>query len=157
LEFRAAQVVAVHQRLDLALLLIETKASKASAVPVLRRKGLRQGEEAVALGNPLGLEFFTSSGIISSRSGTGGMIWTTCPVSKGSSGGPLFVRRRGLLVGINTLKLGDTGLGAENLNASIPVEEMVLSLQGPQPECWTWNEIHKPVAVSLARLIPLEN
>lgn len=156
LDYRPAQVVALHRRLDLALLLIEMEPGPPAAVPVLRKKTLRQGEEAVALGNPLGLPFFTSSGLISSTSSAGGFIWTTCPVSKGNSGGPLFLKRRGLLVGINTLKLGDLGMGVENLNASIPAEEVPVSLQGPQQDSWSWNESHKDRVLALAKLVPLE-
>jgi S1-C subfamily serine protease len=72
------------------------------------------GELAVAIGNPLGLEFQRSvtAGIISALSRTiqtddgkilENLIQTDAPINPGNSGGPL-VNARGEVVGINSAK-----------------------------------------------------
>src|SRR5262249_40397464 len=91
LHTKPARWAAFHRAFDLALLLIELEGERPSALPILRKKSLMQGETAVALGNPLGLDCFTSTGVISSTSGEGGVIWMTCQITSGNSGGPLFL------------------------------------------------------------------
>jgi S1-C subfamily serine protease len=152
---KPARWAAFHRAFDLALLLIELEGERPGALPILRKKSLMQGEAAVALGNPLGLEFFTSTGAISSTSGEGGVIWMTCPISGGNSGGPLFLARKGKLVGINTLSLVHPT--AQNLNGSVPAEEIVASLHLRQTDSWVWAPDLKEIVLELADMIPLEN
>jgi S1-C subfamily serine protease len=152
---KPARWAAFHRAFDLALLVIEVEADRPSALPILRKKGVLQGETAVALGNPLGLEFFTSTGAISSTSGEGGVIWMTCPISGGNSGGPLFLARKGKLVGINTLSLVHPT--AQNLNGSVPAEEIVASLHLRQTDSWVWSPDLKETVLELVDMIPLEN
>jgi S1-C subfamily serine protease len=156
LNFRATRLAAFHRRRDLAFLVIEIQGDSPAAVAVLSQKKLKQGEPAVTLGNPHGLEFFTSSGIISSTSGELGYIWTTCPVSSGNSGGPLVLSRGALLVGINTIGSKDeTGI-SQNLNGSIPAEEIVLSLRSQQADAWVWANDLKPIVLRLGDMVRLE-
>lgn len=157
LNFKRARVAALHRNVDLALLIIEVEADKASSIPILRKRALHQGEGAVALGNPLDLEFFTSNGVISSTSGEGGLIWTSCPISSGNSGGPLFVNRRGILVGVNTLSLRPTQGVAQNLNGAVPAEEIVDSLHRRLADSWVWAMDLKDDVLELADLVPLED
>ena len=77
---------------------------------------VKVGERVIAIGNPLGLSFSVTEGIISGVNrvidDTGvNYIQTDVPINPGNSGGPL-VNSKKEIVGINTLKLTDTeGLG----------------------------------------------
>ncbi len=91
---------------------------------------LQVGEPAVAIGNPLGLEFQRSvtSGIISALNrtisietdtGTNYMedlIQTDASINPGNSGGPLF-NSKGEVIGINTVKVES----AEGMGFAIPI------------------------------------
>ncbi len=94
---------------------------------------LKIGEEAIAIGNPLGLDFQRSvtSGVISglnrtlgqvSKEGSPsantleGLIQTDASINQGNSGGPLL-NREGKVIGINSAKISS----AEGLGFSIPI------------------------------------
>lgn len=90
---------------------------------------LEVGEIAVAIGNPLGLEFqrTVTSGIISglhksiqinSNNLIEDLIQTDASINPGNSGGPLL-NSKGEVVGINTAKIKS----AEGLGFSIPINE----------------------------------
>jgi S1-C subfamily serine protease len=159
LNYGEARWVAFHRDFDLALLITELDPNSSSTVRVVRQKSLKQGEPAVALGNPQGLEFFTSSGVISSTSGEGGCIWTTCPLSSGNSGGPLILSRRGLLAGINTkVFLAQKRDVAQNLNMAIPAEEIVASLRSGRTDNWIWTAPDlKNLTLELAEALQIED
>lgn len=77
---------------------------------------IKVGERVIAVGNPLGLSFSVTEGIISGlnrvidNSGVQ-YIQTDVPINPGNSGGPLINSNKEI-VGINTLKISDTeGLG----------------------------------------------
>lgn len=91
---------------------------------------LEVGEIAIAIGNPLGLEFerTTTSGIISGLHRSVRMdqttviddlIQTDASINPGNSGGPLL-NKRGEVVGINTAKIKS----AEGLGFSIPINSV---------------------------------
>ncbi len=68
------------------------------------------GEKVIAIGNPLGLQFSVSQGIVSGihRTGPNGMdayIQTDAALNPGNSGGPL-VNKEGKVIGINNFKIG---------------------------------------------------
>jgi serine protease Do len=72
---------------------------------------LQIGQKVVAIGNPLGLEFSLTEGIISGlrRLGTNNLqnyIQTDVAINPGNSGGPL-INGDGLVIGINTFKYVD--------------------------------------------------
>ncbi len=80
----------------------------------------RVGERAIALGNPLGLSFTVTEGIVSALNrkidSTGiGYIQTDVPINPGNSGGPL-VTSGGKVIGVNTYKIG----AGEGLGFAIP-------------------------------------
>lgn len=85
------------------------------------------GELAIAIGNPLGLEFerTVTSGIISGLNRSvkidestiiDELIQTDASINPGNSGGPLL-NKKGEVIGINTAKIGT----AEGLGFSIPI------------------------------------
>ena len=94
---------------------------------------LEVGEQAIAIGNPLGLEFQRSvtSGIISAlnrtisiETETGAnymedLIQTDASINPGNSGGPLL-NAKGEVVGINTIKVSS----AEGIGFAIPINIM---------------------------------
>lgn len=87
------------------------------------------GEQAIAIGNPLGLEFNRSvtAGYVSGTDRTietqdgkviTGLIQTDAAINNGNSGGPLL-NKRGEVIGINTIKIG--GTATEGLGFAIPI------------------------------------
>ena len=87
------------------------------------------GEQAIAIGNPLGLDFNRSvtagyvSGVdrtIETQDGKiiSGLIQTDAAINNGNSGGPLL-NKKGEVIGINTIKIG--GTATEGLGFAIPI------------------------------------
>jgi len=77
------------------------------------------GERVIAIGNPLGLGFSVTQGIVSGvhRSGPNGLdayIQTDAALNPGNSGGPL-INNKGEIIGINNFKVG----GAESLGFAL--------------------------------------
>ncbi len=77
------------------------------------------GEKVIAIGNPLGLSFSVTEGIVSAvdRVGPNGLeayIQTDVTLNPGNSGGPL-INRNGKVIGVNNFKIG----GAESLGFSL--------------------------------------
>jgi len=96
---------------DLAVLSIDglSKGSLAHA-PLGRSAGLKRGQIAIAIGNPLGFEHTVTAGIVSAlgrgmRTSTGRLIpdviQTDAALNPGNSGGPLL-DSNGEVIGINT-------------------------------------------------------
>lgn len=90
---------------------------------------LEVGEIAVAIGNPLGMEFAGSvtAGVISALNRTVAiddktlnLIQTDAAINPGNSGGAL-VNSQGQVIGINTVKISVTGV--EGLGFAIPINE----------------------------------
>jgi len=78
------------------------------------------GQKVVALGNPLGLSFTVTEGIVSAKDriiidGAAGLIQTDVAVNPGNSGGPLL-NKEGEVIGIVNAKLA----GYEGLGFAIP-------------------------------------
>lgn len=98
---------------------------------------VRTGDIAIAIGNPLGLEFQKSvtQGIISGldrsieteKSNMTGLIQTDASINPGNSGGPLL-NDKGEVVGINTAKASQAeGLGfAIPINTAKPIIEQII-------------------------------
>ncbi|MFD1176529.1 S1C family serine protease [Paenibacillus puldeungensis] len=99
-------------------------------------KKLRQGETVIAVGNPLGLGGTLTRGIVSftnrmipvSLNQDGVYDWeqeviqVDAAINEGNSGGAL-VDLNGRLIGINTMKISDTGV--EGLGFAIPVNDVM--------------------------------
>jgi len=83
------------------------------------------GEKVIAVGNPLGLSFSVTEGIISAKDrvikeGAAGLIQIDAPVNPGNSGGPLL-NTDGEVIGIVNAKLQ----GYEGLGFAIPSNVVV--------------------------------
>lgn len=127
------KVVGVDQATDLAVVKVDEK-----DLPVATfgdSDSLLVGEPAIAIGNPLGLEFKGSvtSGVISAlnRSIEIGerkfkLIQTDAAINPGNSGGAL-VNADGLVIGINSAKISVSGV--EGMGFSIPINTVRPILQ----------------------------
>ena len=117
-----AQVVAVDEETDLAVLKVEAK--NLPALPFGDSDALRPGQVVMAFGSPLGLEASVSMGVVSAVARQlepeDPMIYiqTDAPINPGSSGGAL-VDTEGRLVGINTLIYSQSG-GNEGIGFAAP-------------------------------------
>src|SRR5262245_4720301 len=107
---------------DIAVLRAET-ADRLPAAKVGNSKKVRQGQVAVAIGNPLGLESTVTAGIVSAvgrslRAQNGRLIsdviQTDAALNPGNSGGPL-VNSRAEVIGVNTAVI----LGAQGICFSV--------------------------------------
>jgi tetratricopeptide (TPR) repeat protein len=101
------------------LCLLEVKGLTAPAVKIRGYAEIQVGEPVYAIGNPLGFGLAASAGIVSSISEVKGQpqIFTSAPISPGSSGGGLFDAQN-RLIGITTRFFG----GAQNLNVAAPAD-----------------------------------
>lgn len=77
-----------------------------------------KGERIITIGNPQGLTWSASEGIISNiyEDSIGNIYQITAPISKGSSGSPL-INLEGYVIGIVTLNVYD----GQNLNFALPI------------------------------------
>lgn len=98
---------------------------------------LSVGEQAIAIGNPLGYTNTVTVGVISALDriisddlNALSLIQTDAAINPGNSGGAL-VNARGELIGINTIKISDTaveGIGfAIPINSALPVLEEIIA------------------------------
>ncbi|MBS3063694.1 MAG: trypsin-like peptidase domain-containing protein [Candidatus Diapherotrites archaeon] len=113
-----AEIIGFNQDNDLAVLKVERTGLRFFEFG--NSDNVKVGEKVLALGNPLGLDFTVTQGIVSAKnrkiSGLPGeFIQTDVPINPGNSGGPL-VNKAGELIGINTLKVKDQ----ESLGFAIP-------------------------------------
>jgi serine protease Do len=123
------KVTAIHawdRKRDLAILRVE--GADASSLELATNEETFQGAEALALGNPQGLEFSVTTGVISAVREVDGieMIQVAVPIERGNSGGPL-INRDGKVLGVLTLKSAVT----ENLGFAMPAEAVESLLEQP--------------------------
>ena len=110
--------------LDLALIAVRNSEQLDNyTLPTATINEMAVGEECVAIGNTLGHGISATTGIISrfdaNSDGSLFMIRTSAPISPGNSGGGLFRRRDGKLLGITTAGID---AGAQNVNFALPIE-----------------------------------
>lgn len=113
------EIVDYDARRDIAVLKVKPY-GKLPTVTLGDSDRVEIGEEAVAVGNPKGMEHTVTSGLISAMRQDEGykLIQISVPISPGSSGGPLF-DRQGRVIGITTAQL--RGEGVQNLNFAVPI------------------------------------
>jgi len=128
-----ATIVGSDESTDVALLKIDpSQAPGLTPVKLGDSSQVAVGQEVVAIGNPLGLDFSLSSGVVSatdrqlqSPNGatiTGG-IQTDAAINPGNSGGPLF-NASGQVIGINEQIDSQSG-GNEGIGFAVPINTAV--------------------------------
>lgn len=131
-----AKVIGKEPRKDIAVL--EIKSPKALAYlksykpfDIVHLKDLIVGQNAIAIGNPFGLDHSLSKGVISALGrqvpGIGGvtirnMIQTDTPINPGNSGGPLL-NSAGQLIGLNTMIFSNSGSSA-GIGFAVPADDI---------------------------------
>ncbi len=110
---------------DVAVIKIDAKSLP--VVPLGNSKQLQSGEPVIAIGNPLGLDYTVTSGIISATGRSSrdigassdkrvDYLQTDAAINPGNSGGPLL-NIRGQVIGMNTAIIR----GAQGLGFAIPI------------------------------------
>jgi S1-C subfamily serine protease len=101
-------VVGYNQNFDIVLLKIPGRYEE---LKLADSNDIQIGEKVIAIGNPYGLEFSVTSGIVSAvhREGINGVeayVQVDAPLNPGNSGGPL-INTDGKVIGINNFKVGE--------------------------------------------------
>ncbi len=124
----AASLVGASRMHDLAVLRIQVPSGRPAPLLIGTSGDLRVGQRVYAIGNPFGLDWSLSMGIVSaldrSLSGEGGgvehLIQTDAAINPGNSGGPLL-DSAGRLVGVNTSIYSPSG-GSAGIGFAVPVD-----------------------------------
>lgn len=124
-----AELVGGDEDLDLAIIKISAD-EDLPTLPLGDSDKIRIGEDAIAIGNPLGLQNTVTAGVISATNrsipkpdGNGNyvdLIQTDATINPGNSGGPLL-NIHGEVIGINTAIAVDPQLGSVNIGFAIPI------------------------------------
>ena len=124
----AAKVIGADDQTDLAVIKIEPT-EELTVANLGDSTKVEVGETAIAIGNPMVLEFFGSvtQGIVSAvnrtvqvDNRTMNLIQTDAAINSGNSGGAL-VNSKGEVIGINAVKVTTTGV--EGMGFAIPISE----------------------------------
>ena len=114
---------------DLAVLRIRVSFSSPPPVPLGTSRDLKVGQKVFAIGNPFGLDYTLTTGVISAldrslKAGEGRiiehLIQTDAAINPGNSGGPLL-DSAGRLIGINTAIYSPSGAYA-GIGFAVPVD-----------------------------------
>jgi putative serine protease PepD len=135
-----ATIVGSDESTDVALIKIDpSQAPGLTPVKLGDSSQVAVGQEVVAIGNPLGLDFSLSSGVVSATNRelqspngatiTGG-IQTDAAINPGNSGGPLF-NASGEVIGINEQIDSQSG-GNEGIGFAVPINTAVSVMQQMQ-------------------------
>lgn len=123
-----AKVIGADAQTDLAVIKIEPTENLTVAT-IGDSNNIEVGERAIAIGNPMGIEFFGSvtEGIISAvnrtvnvDNRTMNVIQTDAAINSGNSGGAL-INKYGEVIGINSIKVATSGV--EGMGFAIPSSE----------------------------------
>jgi S1-C subfamily serine protease len=125
----AASLVGISPAHDLAVIRIDVSGLP-PALPIGASADLRVGQMALAIGNPFGLDWTLTTGIVSAldrsirsedgRSLIEHLIQTDAAINPGNSGGPLL-DSAGRLIGVNTLIFSPSGASA-GVGFAVPVD-----------------------------------
>lgn len=124
-----ASLVGVSQMHDIAVLKIGIIQKNSLPLPIGTSRDLRVGQKVYAIGNPFGLDWTLTNGIVSalnrslteeSGATVEHLIQTNAAINPGNSGGPLF-DSAGRLIGINTAIYSPSGANA-GIGFAVPVD-----------------------------------
>ena len=114
---------------DLAVLRIGVGTGRPPPLPLGTSRDLKVGQKVFAIGNPFGLDWTLTTGIVSAlerqlRNENGesirGLIQTDAAINPGNSGGPL-IDSAGRLIGVNTAIYSPSGASA-GIGFAVPVD-----------------------------------
>lgn len=156
-----AAFVGQDPEMDLAVLRIDAPAEKLRPIPVGSSSDLQVGQSVLAIGNPFGLDYTLTTGVISAldrevqsigNRELQGVIQTDAAINPGNSGGPLL-DSSGRLIGVNTQIVSSGGAWA-GIGFAIPVD----TVNWVVPELIAHGRVNRPqLGVTLvegARLRP---
>ncbi len=118
------KVVLKDDRVDLAVLKIQSKNESFPVLPLGNSDGIEVGDLVLAIGNPFGVGQTVTSGIVSAlarnqvKNEVGFFIQTDASINPGNSGGAL-VNMTGELIGLNTAIFSQGG-GSNGIGFAIP-------------------------------------
>ena len=124
-----AYLVGVYPRRDIAVLKIDAPNAKLHPLKIGSSKGLQVGQEVYAIGNPYGLDWTMTKGIISALnrqipSNDGiivtGAIQTDAAINPGNSGG-VMLDSKGEVIGVNSVIYSPSG-GSVGIGFAIPID-----------------------------------
>jgi S1-C subfamily serine protease len=124
-----ATLVGLSKAHDIAVLQIQIPTKSAAPIPIGTSHDLQVGQKVYAIGNPFGLDWTLTTGIVSAldRSLTGEngvliqhLIQTDAAINPGNSGGPLL-DSAGRLIGMNTAIYSPSGASA-GVGFAVPVD-----------------------------------
>lgn len=129
-----AEVVGADDVVDVAVLRVAGDTSSLATAALGDSDTAETGDWAIAIGNPLGLSYTVTMGIISAtgrdmaKPDSGGtfydLLQTDAAINPGNSGGPL-VNAIGQVIGINTMIARSTGgVAIEGINFAIPINSV---------------------------------
>jgi len=128
-----ATLVGVSQLHDIAVLRIGVDFKRPRPVPIGTSSDLKVGQKVFAIGNPFGLDWTLTTGIVSAldrslpdedgQSAIEHLIQTDAAINPGNSGGPLL-DSAGRLIGINTSIYSPSGASA-GIGFAIPVDTLL--------------------------------
>lgn len=126
----AAVLVGISARHDLAVLRISVPFDMPPPVMLGSSRDLRVGQKVFAVGNPFGLDYSLTTGVVSAldrtlRAGQGEavmdrLIQTDAAINPGNSGGPLL-DSAGRLIGVNTAIVSPSGAYA-GIGFAVPAD-----------------------------------
>ena len=121
---RQLTLIGYNSQMDIALLKIE---GSYNHIEFDDSDDVKIGEKVIAIGNPLGLSFSVTEGIISAvnrkvSGSSGGYIQTDAALNSGNSGGPL-INTNGRVIGINNFKVKGDNIGFA-LESNYIIEEV---------------------------------
>jgi S1-C subfamily serine protease len=125
----SAALVGTSPAHDLAVLRIGVAIGRPSPLPIGTSADLRVGQKVFAIGNPFGLDWTLTTGIISAlnrelpaQAGSVmvGLVQTDAAINPGNSGGPLL-DSAGRLIGVNTAIFSPSGASA-GIGFAVPVD-----------------------------------
>jgi len=124
-----AQLVGTDPESDVAVLKVDL--DNVPTITFRGEDGLRVGDVVLAIGNPFGLDYTLTTGIISAlgreiqapnNRTIRGVIQTDAAINRGNSGGPLL-DSNGRLIGVNTAIYSPSGTSA-GIGLAIPVNKL---------------------------------
>jgi putative serine protease PepD len=123
-----AKYIGADTRNDIALIQIDPRGHKLTALPLGDSRNLLVGQRVLAIGNPFGFQSTLTTGVISSLGRTvqtdessfiDEAIQTDAAINRGNSGGPLL-DSRGEVIGINSAIVSPSGANA-GIGFAIPI------------------------------------